>query len=415
MRIGIVTPVIMYRDFAKYFTGNDRDYLESLTQNENGPAPSVITEGIMNEGHFVRVFTFGSENRVCRSEKIDIVTINVKSGIMKYIKLGDIRTAYQFYRFMKPNIYDLDLLHSHWTYFTTLAAGQFSKSMPVFCTVRDWAPVIRSFLPHRGGLTWKVRYIINEINFYNKRIHFIGNSPYTQALINNKLRRKDTPSIMNPINDAFIKKDEKLYPSNLKMICISSSIDARKNIGNLLMAYKQLKVVYPDCLLTCIFGNKDIEQNSFYQEWQKIGLLKDVRILLGVKHNDVFQLVDESTLMVNPSLEETFGNTIIECMARKTLVIAGKDAGAIPYLIGANERGILCDVSSVDSIVQTIRHTYENLESLKSIADAAYTWCVSNNTLKPIAEAHINYFSKYIKNGNRSFDSFSPQINQAYQ
>lgn len=402
MRIGIVTPAFLFREFSKYFNETDKEYLDSIEQNENGPAPSVIVQGLINEGHFIRVFTDGPDNRIFRSNKIDIITINSISGIRKYIKLNELKTAYFFAKEIKRHLKDLDVLHAHWSYYTALAAGCYAKKIPVFCTVRDWTPVIRNFLPKRGGIQWKIKQIINDFNLKNKKIHFIGNSPYTQKLLEERLQIK-IPCIMNPINDAYIKYDEKIYPSNLSIICIASSIDSRKNLENLLLAYQKIKNIYPDSLLTCVFGYANLlDQNQLYKSWIAKGLFHNVRILKGLKHSEIFKYIDEATFMVNPSLEETFGNTIIESMVRKTPIIAGKKSGAIPYLIGNNERGILCDVTSVDDIVNTIVDAYRNIDASKTKAINAYNWCICNNTLQPIANAHIDFYKKYLSNNVNS-------------
>lgn len=396
MRIGIVSPVVLFHDFAKYFEGNEKDILLNLQQNSNGPAPSIIAQGFINAGHFVRFFTVGPENRIFRSKTIEIVTINTVSGLRKYVKLNEFKGAYYFAKEMKPYISDLDVLHAHWTYFTAMAAGHFAKRIPVFCTVRDWTSVIRGYLPNKGGYQWFIRQIVNDINFRNHYIHFIGNSPYTKSLIDAKLN-KDVPCIMNPIDDKFIIQGEKSYSTKLKIICITSSVDERKNIKVLLSAYKRLKEMIPSSQLTCIFGYPStLDSNPYYQEWKRDNLLNDVIVLKGLPHEEIIHYIDESTVMVNPSLEETFGNTIIESMARKTPVIAGRHSGAIPYLIDNDSRGFLCDVSSVESLLSTILEAYNNPKDMKLRADNAFDWIIKNNTLEAITRAHISYYLRYV-------------------
>lgn len=396
MRIGIVSPTVIFNEFVQYFNENDKKYLSQLYQNENGPAPTIIAQGFISEGHFVRFFTLGPETRICKSPVIDIVTIDVMSGIRKYVRLNEFKNAYFMAKEMTPFVDDLDVLHAQWSYYTAMAAGRFAKKMPVFCTVRDWTSVIRSFLPGKGGIQWEIRQLINDINFRNKNIHFIGNSPYTKSLIEQRIG-KEVPCIMNPINDSVLRKDEKIYPDCLNMVCIASSVDARKNIGNLLLAYKIIKEEMPTALLTCVFGYaKTLDENPYYKRWKSEGLLDGVRELKGLSHKEVFDCIDESTMMVNPSLEETFGNTIIESMSRKTPVIAGRDSGAIPYLIGNNEKGYLCDVTSVNDIAKTVIYAYNNIEETKKKAKVAFEWVLNSNTLGAITKAHIDYYKSFL-------------------
>ncbi len=396
MRIGIITPVFLFKDFVSFFDKEDREYLQALEQNENGPAPSIITQGFLKEGHFVRVFTLGTENRICKSNQIDVVTINLMSGFRKYVRLNEFKNAYYLSKEIKSHLGDLDVLHAHWSYYTAMAAGRFVNKLPVFCTVRDWTSVIRSFLPNNGGMQWRIRQYINDRNLKNKGIHFIGNSPYTKALIEERIG-VEVPCIMNPINDSYLRKDAKIYPPHLSIVCIASSVDARKNIGNLLLAFKEIIKVLPTAKLTCIFGYANhLDNNAFYREWKANGLLDGVTVLKGLSHDEVFKYIDEATMMVNPSLEETFGNTIIESMARKTVVVAGKESGAIPYLIDNNKRGYLCDVNSVDDISRTILYAYRHADETEEKTKEAFRWLENNNTLEAITRLHIKYYNQFL-------------------
>jgi glycosyltransferase involved in cell wall biosynthesis len=74
-------------------------------------------------------------------------------------------------------------------------------------------------------------------------------------------------------------------------------------------------------------------------------------VLLGwLDRDDLKDLLDSASALVLPSLEETFGNVLLEGMARRVEVIGGRASGAVPAVLGQGKYGILCDVTSPEAL-----------------------------------------------------------------
>ena len=398
MRVGIVTHVVNFHRFAKYFDDSEKAELLQLNNNDIGPAPSLIAEGLIQNNCFVRFFTIGPYSKVYKSKNMEIYMSKYMPNALDKRVFGPIRETVIFHKLVKDNFSDLDVLHAHWTYGTANGIYSFAKQIPVFCTVRDWAPVIRAFSPHRGGAIWFVKNVLNERILSNHNVHFISNSPYTKKLIEDRLK-KDVPCIYNPIENSSLINREKEYPDNLQIVTILSYLSNRKNADKLLEAFKVVHMQHPTSMLHFIIGMTEdaLKRSEAYKRWMDNNLLDGVSLHCNVAHDDIFHYIDQSTLMLHPALEETFGNIIIESFSRKTPVIGGENAGAIPYLLQEGRYGYLCDVQSAQAMSSTVLDVYNNLNEAKGKAEDAYIWLCENDTVETIGLQHVKYFEKYIK------------------
>lgn len=59
--------------------------------------------------------------------------------------------------------------------------------------------------------------------------------------------------------------------------------------------------------------------------------------------------------MLHPSREESFGMVVLEAMQLGTPVVAVKDAGAIPYVVGPHGAGALCDADDIVGMADLVR------------------------------------------------------------
>ena len=55
MKIGIVTPAVMFGEFVEYFNNDFREFITNYSNNNNVPAPSIIAKGLIDEGDYKSV------------------------------------------------------------------------------------------------------------------------------------------------------------------------------------------------------------------------------------------------------------------------------------------------------------------------------------------------------------------------
>jgi len=111
-----------------------------------------------------------------------------------------------------------------------------------------------------------------------------------------------------------------------------------------------------------------------------------------VEHKQLIDLYDQSIIMVHPSIEESFGNTIIEAMSRKVAVIGGQNSGAVPFLLQNGKNGILTNVMSVNSIKERIDYLLMDDEKRIMCVDNAYQYVKNNFSQDLIIKQTINLY-----------------------
>ena len=386
-----------------YVSEEDGELIREYGSEIGGPAVNTLILSLIARGHFVRVFTPASRSFVIRSEKVEIYAAK-ECRTPKIAGLwGVFITGHNLGRVVREHYQDLDIIHAHWTYHLAYATFPVVKKLPVACTVRDWAPYIWTIVPPlKQKITWTFRLALNELVFRNKDIHFIANSPYTQALVEKKLR-KPIPVIPNSIKSIFIREEPHISPKTIRILCISSSFDKRKNLIALLKAFAIFIRKRPDATLQIICGTFTLD-NPAVRKYEEQGLLKNVEMTGRVQHSELRRYIDEATMFVTPSLEETFGNTLLENMARRVPVVGGKNSGAVPYVLHHGEAGFLCDVSDPQSISDTMEYIVSHPSEVEAVVERAFEIIKSEYAQDVVCDKHIEEYKKIIEeyNTNRS-------------
>lgn len=371
----------------------DKDLICNYCENNVAPAVNTLVLSFLKAGHFVRIFTLARENLIIRTSHLEIY------GVKRYDKYpikylwGVFDNAHLLRKQMQNHFSDLDILHAHWTYEYAYAASFLTNEIPVFCTVRDIASYIWKIESLKNKITWIFKLYMNNLVFKNNKIHFIANSPYTAATIKRKYNI-ETPIIPNSIKDSFILKGEHEIPHNFRILCISSTNDKRKNVVTLLKAYQLFKKKYPSTELQ-IIGVPFVSGNNTIEKWREKGLLDSVELVGAIPHSELFLYIDKCSVFVTPSLEETFGNTLIESIARKVPVIAGEKSGAVPYVLHNGKGGYLCDVSDPLSITNLLEYVYLNPDKAQQKALDAFNIMISEYSENVVAKGHLELYSKF--------------------
>lgn len=392
MRIGIVGPI----NPSEFEDLLHKDEIPQMHQNAS--AVHALINSFLDEGHTVIAFTI-NENNIYEefvSEKLKIYTVPFR--LIPRTSIFKIYCVKQLRRAIKNHLQDIDVLHAQWTYEYAFAAMAFVKRIPVFCTVRDWCPYIMTMIrkSFTGCLGWKINYYMFRRIMACKDIHLIANSQYTYSRIKSFYPERESVILPNSIKKNFIIVHRGKINEQIKLISIANGIfDPRKNIITLLKAFKQFRIRHPDAVLTIVGKYK--EEDFHIIQWKAEGLLENVITTGQLSHDEVIAKIDQSTMLIHPSLEETFGNILLEAMARRIPIIGGIKSGAVPMVLGEGKYGLCCDITSPEEITKAMEELLDKRKAV-SLVNAATKHLLSTYASDVVCKKHIETYTTLMKN-----------------
>ena len=396
MTIGIVSP--FNPSSVKEFFPNTKPPVI----NEGATSVNTLVRSLLQEGHTLKVFTICNDivnTEILVGKNIEVYLIPTLlsskiSGFKHHLLLDAYYVHKRLSDAVKKEIKNLDVLHAHWTYDFAEACLPFVKEIPVFVTVRDWAP-LQYNMQNRliDKLVWAIKLKKFRKVMGNKDVYYIANSEYTLELILSKYPNSQTIVIPNPIKKELVSE---VVPNKIEHSFISISIDLdepRKNISSLILAFKQYKEKYNNAELHLV-GSINKEGDN-YKTWVEKGLLDGVSFHGKMNHPDIMKLMDEIRVLVHPSLEETFGNVLLEAMAKGVICIGGQDAGAVPYVLNHGKSGLLCDIIKPTEIFEAMDSLNES-DIYNRIVSASRFWLLDNYLSDAIARRHICLYKENV-------------------
>ena len=356
MHIGIVSPVsTAHLSEYLYLTGNEPAGTEGTT------APNLLIIELLNRGYKISVFSLSRE--ITRE-----YVINGKNITIYYLpfRLRARNYTLDFYRkerqYLKNKIQEVkpDVLHAHWQYENAWAAVD--SGIRTIVTCRD-SPV-KVFLLNRK-LFWFIRLVVAYIVLKKAKI-----ITATSAYLSDELKKFGVREAIEIIpnfepdwlfSKPILNKDLR-YP---KIIMINNGFDNRKNVKVAIEAFQLLRIDFPLAELH-LYGHS-YEPDGEANIWASSQCLNENVYYKG--YGPFLELMDELrtfTMLVHPSREETFGNILTESMALGVPVIGGINSGAVPWVIGTEQKGgLLVDINSKFEICTAManlissQHTYE--------------------------------------------------------
>lgn len=406
MTIGIASPISVGA-FDEYLDNVSKDLASGLSA-DYAPAVTTLAKEFLLAGHRLVIFTLDPKARQELVLNGDNLTIYVAPGqssskIKRLIDPFLGRNVRMVNKLFDKNKIELDVLSVHWTREYAIASRKYIDKIPVFVTVRDIIPyIIKTQKLNWRIYNWWIIYLMNEWVMRQKGFHFIANSEYTARSIQTYWGKK-VPVIANPTLDKYFDIEYASEDTNnnfeISTISISQPNDRRKNIVTLLNAFKYVRRKYPNISLNLI-GQGFVKENPIIREWEMEGLLQNVKLKGAMKHGDVLAVLAHSHLMVHPSLEETFGNTLIEAMAVGCPVIGGRNSGAVPFVLENGKAGYLCDVTSADKLAEAIMKVLDSPSERSRISKYAKKYCFDNFSSRNIANKYMKLFENISKISN---------------
>lgn len=154
-----------------------------------------------------------------------------------------------------------------------------------------------------------------------------------------------------------------------KYILYLGTLEPRKNIENLIRAYRILKKGMTYAPRLVLAGKKGWMYDSIFELIKDYGLVHDVVFTGYVDETDVPALLSGAEMFVFPSLYEGFGIPPLEAMACGTPVITS-DTSSLPEVVG--DAGIMVPPYDVDALFRAMISLLEDTEQKERLVSEGY-------------------------------------------
>jgi len=372
MTIGITGPIdlnILDCDF-----GNAK-----LPETNAFPLPSHLANALLRRGHKLVLYTNSGSIAapvVLKSENVTACIGTTKPQAGRRFFQHEIKELAGLMR-----AHPADVVYAFWSYEYAWAA--LKSGLPAIVSVHDIAGKI---FRTQTDMFRFVRLMMNYI-VLKKADHLVANSVYTYKQLSGKQKSK-TQVIDNffapDIEQSVVRPAEK----ENYIISVVNGFTKRKGIYQGLHAFARIRARFPTLEYHLI--GIEMEENGAAHNYARAHQLEQgVRFLGHLTHDKLLQRVANARLLLHPSVEESFGMSLLESMVVGTPVVAGKDSGFVPYLLDHGKAGLLCDVHSPEDIAAKALQ----LLSDKTLADAtatyAYRFAQDNFSEEAIVRKHV--------------------------
>ncbi len=275
-----------------------------------------------------------------------------------------------------------DVAGAHWTY--EFALGLLDSGIPHLITVRDWAPTV----------LWSMRDPYRAVRLYMQFLtfargsNFAAVSPYMARRVE-RVTRRSVAVVPNGIGDAWLAAVHDAEPGS-NVLAINHGFDRRKNVRRLLSDWPKVAERVPGTLLHLV--GHGFEEDGPAHHWSAgKQLAQDVMFHGPVSRAELPEMLKKTKVFVHPSLEESFGMTVLEAMASGVPVVGGAKSGAIPWLLSSGA-GVLVDVKTPGAIADGVVRILRDSDYGQQVA-AAGRARAHEFALEQVAESYMNSLS----------------------
>jgi glycosyltransferase involved in cell wall biosynthesis len=380
MHIGIAGPVSIQK-IAQETGVASAGALRGL----GGTSITRMILGLWQRGHQLSVFTLDCD---MPSDKLSIL-----SGERIKLYIGRFRSRHRMRDFFYEECKileqamrkdDVPFINAHWTYEYAIAAIKCGK--PHIITCRDNPIAILRYMP---GLYRLGRLLMAWWVFRNGQ-YFSTISPYMKKVLS---FWDISPQCVIPNTLDKVWFSHQLPSSDRvpRIVAINNGWSERKNMKRAFRAFQIVHKSHPEIELDA-YGF-DYGYNEVAHQWAKThGLADGVNFLGFASSDDLRRHLPEYRLLLHPSLEESFGNIIIEGMVSGTPVVGGKFSGAVPWLLGHGKYGVLVNVKDPVDIARGMERILNDPAFAERLSKKAYTYVAENYSPDIVIGKYENVF-----------------------
>ncbi|MEM1223329.1 MAG: glycosyltransferase, partial [Verrucomicrobiota bacterium] len=221
---------------------------------------------------------------------------------------------------------------------------------------------------------------------------FTVNSPYMKRLLD-KWTWHTGMLVANGLADRSFKAVAQWKDATQvrTLIAINRGFFERKNIPTLLRAFARVREKVDNVRLLLIGDGS--EEGAAGHTWASENSLDEgVEFLGSLPYLEVQAYLRNSSLLVHPSYEESFGMVLIEAMAKGVPVIAGKESGAVPWVLDDGQAGVLVDVSDPETLADSITLLLNDEKEWQKFSQFGYRHAKESFGMSSVADKYLEIY-----------------------
>jgi L-malate glycosyltransferase len=340
-----------------------------------------------------------------RGHRVSVVTLSPKISAPKILKGPELiyyvypertqRRMRDLYKLERQGLREgirlakPDVLHAHWTYEFALACLE--TDLPTLVTSHDNAFQVLRFtrdLYRLGRLYLQIRVV-------KKARLLTAVSPYLADSLG-WLAKTEIKVIPNAA--AVPQKPSFCCAPIAQPVGIATVLNGWQNLKNpksAIKAFQLLRSELPEAQMF-MYGH-DFEEGGPASEWAaRNNLHRNIHFSGFSAPDELQRKLRRASILLHPSLEESFGMTIAEAMALGLSVVGGISSGAVPWLLDGGKAGFLTDVRDPKKILQTLLNCIEQTKTRQERQRNAHDRVVNLFSPNSVAEQYEQMYEKVL-------------------
>ena len=297
------------------------------------------------------------------NNRVPVFLLNRKAGSYNPLKI------IQLNKIIKKE--NPDIIHAH----NENAAGMMWNSYPKVLTIHD------------------IGSSSNWVNKYNQ-LYAISKSVQQDILSRNK---KEAKLIYNGINICSIKKKNRIDPDNFRIVQLSRLSHKIKGQDILLKSLSIFKKENPDIKFSLDFIGEGDSLEYLSELTSELGLKDSVNFLGNKNRTEIYNMLAEYNLLVQPSICEGFGLTVAEAIAAKLPVLVSDNDGPME-IIENGKYGFYFKKGDENDCAQKIKNIMMmDVEALNELTDRAFEH-IQRFDVRTTSKLYIHHYSELLPN-----------------
>ncbi|MFG2824439.1 glycosyltransferase family 4 protein [Kitasatospora sp. NPDC048365] len=353
------------------------------------PYTGQLVRAWLEQGHRVTVYAVSQEvtgRWVHEAGPLTLVLVPTRSRARHYLR--------DFFRVEREALSSAmrdrpaDVVSAHWTYEFALAAAQ--SGLPAFVTAHD-AP-LRCAWEEGTAFRWLRNSL--ALPAVHRASALSAVSPYTARHLQRVLRAPGPVQVIpNGIEPAGLPSAPSPAPTDAPAFAtVLNGWGPLKNGKAALRAFGRARAQLPGARLL-MFGD-GFGPGGAAEAWSRSqGLTAGVEFIGSTDHGPLLaRVAAEATVLIHPSRLEACPMVLLEAMAMGVPVIAGRHSGAVPWVLGDGEAGVLVDPESREEFASAMVTLGQDTARRARLAAAGRDRVRRHFDLGTVAAAYTRWF-----------------------